>query len=170
MEHYALAANEVPLFRGSVAGNGSADTADLLLTNLYLIFIRKEDASVTAYPVSDIRIYNDTPQITLKNRHVEVFLTTGEITFEFKTWLEANRFLDAAMELLTGKTKLARNAGKVKKALDDVGDAFGVNILEEARNFSMDTVSRIVSETKPSITKLLPGKEKPKSKEKTPKE
>ena len=170
MEHYTLESNEVPLFKANITETGIADETELVLTNLHLIFIRKDEASVTKHPVSDIKIYKAVPQIMLKNRRAEIFLTTGEITFEFRTRLEANRFLDAALELLTGKTKLARNAGKVKKALDDVNEAFGVNVLEEAKNFSVDTVSRIVNETKPTLLQLLPGKKKKKAKEKTTKE
>lgn len=52
-------------------------------------------------------------------------------------------------ELLTGKTKLARGAEKVKKSIDDVNEAPGVHIIEEAKNFGVDTVTRILNNTMP---------------------
>lgn len=162
MEHYTLAPDEVPLFQGKTALSGEAAETELILTNLHLVLIQEDGACAAKHPVGDIKIYKDVPQIIAKNRHVEVFLTTGEISMEFKTRLDTARFVDAAMELLTGKTKLARGAGKVKKALDDVNEAFGVNVLEEAKNFSVDTITRVVSNTKPSLFKLLSGKKKKK--------
>jgi hypothetical protein len=165
VEHYALAPDEVLLFQGNVTLPGEATDTRLILTNLHLVLIPADGVCVAKHPVADIKIYKDVPQIIPKNRRVEIFLTTGEITMEFKTRLDTSRFVDAAMELLTGKTKLARGAGKVKKALDDVNEAFGVNVLEEAKNFSVDTITHIVSNTKPSIFKLLSGKKKKQSKE-----
>ena len=162
MEHYTLAPDEVPLFQGKTALSGEAAETELILTNLHLVLIQEDGACAAKHPVGDIKIYKDVPQIIAKNRHVEVFLTIGEISMEFKTRLDTARCVDAAMELLTGKTKLARGAGKVKKALDDVNEAFGVNVLEEAKNFSVDTITRVVSNTKPSLFKLLSGKKKKK--------
>lgn len=162
MEHYALAPDEVLLFRGKVTLSGEAAETGLILTNLHLVLIPDGGACAAKHPVGDIKVYKDVPQIIAKNRHVEIFLTTGEISMEFKNRLDTARFVDAAMELLTGKTKLARGAGKVRKALDDVNEAFGVNVLEEAKNFSVDTITRVVSNTKPSLFKLLSGKKKKK--------
>ena len=162
MEHYALAPDEVLLFQGKTVLSGEEPETGLILTNLHLVLIPEGGACAAKHPVGDIKIYKDVPQIIAKNRHVEIFLTTGEISMKFKTRLDASRFVDAAMELLTGKTKLARGAKKVKKALDDVNEAFGVNVLEEAKNFSVDTISRVVSNAKPSLFKLLSGKKKKK--------
>ena len=167
MEHYALAPDEVLLFQGNVTQSGEAIETRLVLTNLYLTLIQEDGVCVTKHPVVNIKIYKDIPQIISKNRRVDIFLTTGEISVEFKNWLDATRFVDTAMELLTGKTKLARNAGKVKKALDDVNEAFGVDVLEEAKNFSVDTITHIVSNTKPSVFKIFSKK---KQNKKQPKE
>jgi len=169
VEHYALAPDEVLLFRGKVTLSSEAAETGLILTNLHLVLIPDGGACAAKHPVGDIKVYKDVPQIIAKNRHVEIFLTTGEISVEFKNRLDTARFVDAAMELLTGKTKLARGAGKVRKALDDVNEAFGVNVLEEAKNFSVDTITRVVSNTKPSLFKLLSGKKK-KKESKAPKE
>ena len=139
MEHYALAPEEMLLFRGNVTRSGEAIEAKLILTNLQLVLIQPDGVCVEKHPVGNIKIYKDVPQI---------FLT--------------NRCVDTARELLTGKTKLARGAGKVKKAMDDVNEAFGVDVLEEAKNFSVNTITHIVSNTKPTLFKLLTSKKKKK--------
>ena len=89
----------------------------------------------------------------------EVFLFRGKVA---RTDDAALKLVDTAMELLTGKSKLSRNAGKVKKALDDVNDAFGMDVLEEAKNFSVNTITQIVSNSKPSVFKLLTKKKQKK--------
>lgn len=161
MKKYTLGPSEVPLYQGC-ATEAECGVCELLLTNLNLVLILgSEDAFTTqVHPVENIKCYKDKPQIFLKKRRVEILLTTGEMTLEFRNWLEAHKFTEAAMELLTGKSKLARDAGKVKKALDDVNEAFGVNVLEEAKNFSVDTITQIVSNAKPSIFKLFSKKKK----------
>ncbi len=172
MENYALEANEVLLFKGNVIEADSPDDEiELVLTNLHIVLVSKgetdsqeEEIKVTKHPISDIKVYKDIPQIKQKNRSVEIFLAAGEKTIAFKTKTEANKFMNAAFELLTGKTKLARSASKVKKTIDDVNEAFGVNIIEEAKNFSVDAVTRIVNNTIPSRFKLLSGKNKNKKK------
>ena len=162
MEHYTLAPDEVFLFRGNVTQLDKTIEATIILTNLHLTLIRDDGICVTTHPVAEIKIYKGVPQIFAKNHRVDIFLTTGEISIDFKNRLDASRFLDAAMELLTGKSKLARNAGKVKKALDDVNEAFGVNVLEEVKNFSVDTITHIASNTKPAFLKMLSSKKKKK--------
>jgi hypothetical protein len=162
MEHYALAPDEMLLFRGNVTRSGEAIEAKLILTNLHLVLIQPDGVCVEKHPVGNIKIYKDVPQIFLTNRCVDIFLTTDDISFEFKNRLDAIRFVDSARELLTGKTKLARGAGKVKKAMDDVNEAFGVDVLEEAKNFSVNTITHIVSNTKPTLFKLLTSKKKKK--------
>lgn len=174
MENYTLEPSEVPLYKGTVTEAGNPDDElELVLTNLYIVLISKtetdaeaEEITVTKHPVPDIKIYKDVPQIKQKNRRVEIFLVSGEKTVVFKTIPEAARFTDAAFELLTGKTKLARSAGKVKKTIDDVNEALGVNIIEEAKNFSVDTVTRIVNNAMPSGLSLLTGRKNKNKKKK----
>ena len=162
MEQYVLAPEEVFLFRGNVTRTGEDPAARLVLTNLYLALVQEDGTFREKAPVANIKIYKEAPQIFAKGRHVEIYLTTGQIGLEFPNRLDALRFVDAAMELLTGKTKVARNAGKVKKALDDVNEAFGMDVLEEAKNFSVNTITQIVSNSKPSVFKLLTKKKQKK--------
>jgi hypothetical protein len=164
VEHYALASDEVLLFQGNVTQSGEGIETRLVLTNLHLALIQEDGVCAAKHPAGNIKIYKDVPQIFSKNRRVEIFLTTGEISLEFKNRLDAIRFMDTAMELLTGKTKLARNAGKVKKALDDGNEAFGVDVLQEAKNFSVDTITHIVSHSTPSVFKLFSKKKNKKQK------
>jgi len=158
MEHYTLGPEEVFLYRGTVTDPAAGTPARLLLTNLYLVLLR--EAATERYPVTDIKCYRQIPQVRQTRTTVEIFLVGGERTLQFKNVLEAARFTDRAFELLTGKTKLARGAGKVRQAIDDVNEAFGTDLLEAAKNLGIDTVSGIVSKSIPAGLKLLAGKKK----------
>ena len=160
MEQYTLTPEEVFLFRGQALRHG--EPCRLILTNLHLALLDREGEFLEKDSVETIKIYKDVPQIFTKGRQVELYLTTGQLELEFPNRLAALKFVDTATELLTGKTKVARNAGKVKKALDDVNEAFGMDVLEEAKNFGVSTITQIVSNSKPSVFKLLTKKKQKK--------
>ena len=48
----------------------------------------------------------------------------------------------------------------MKKTVEDVNDALGVNLLEETKNFTVDTVSRILDNTLPGGLRSRGGKKK----------
>ena len=92
MKHYNLQANESVLYQGEVSIEKRNGNVELILTNLNLVFIistkklfSKEQVEVEVYPVGDIKIYNDTPQIKQKGSRVEIFLSSNEIPVVFSS-------------------------------------------------------------------------------------
>ncbi len=163
MENYTLATDEVPLFTGDITWSHQPEEAwQLALTNRNLVFIRQteEDPMVVTHPVETVKIYEGTPQIRQKGRKTVIFLTTGELQFSFRRLTEAGRFMNAALRLLTGQSKLNRSVRQVKKTVEDVNDALGINLLEETKNFTVDTVSRILDNTLPGGLRRRGGKKK----------
>lgn len=141
MKNYTLQPNESILYSGNVhLGNGYA-TVELALTNLNIVLITttkklfaKEQVQVDIYPVSEIKIYNDVPQIKQKEYRVEVFFTSGEIVISFLSAREAHKFVNAAYQLITGKTMAERGSDKVKAMVGLVDNALGINTVETVKS------------------------------------
>lgn len=136
MEHYKLQPDEVMLFEDHIFISGSKASNHLILTNFNLVVIstikkmfKSDDVTVTSYPVTDIKIFNDAPQVKQSKDVVTVFLSSGELVFSFDTSLKAMKFVNKVIELITGKTTATRGAGKVKSALGLVDDTLGINTM-----------------------------------------
>jgi len=141
MKNYALQPNESILYSGNVfLGTGSA-SVKLALTNLNLVLVittkklfAKEQVQVDVYPVSEIKIYNDVPQIKQKEHRVEVFFTSGEVAVSFLSAREAHKFVNAAWQLITGKSMAERGSDKVKAMVGLVDNALGINTVETIKS------------------------------------
>ena len=134
MKNYNLRPDEVVLYSGDVQIEKHRGSIELTLTNYSLIIINtvkkmfsKEQVNVETFPVEQIKVYNGVPQIKQKFMYVEIFMTCGEITIGFQSKKEASKFVDAAMQLLTGETTAERGANKVKGAIGLVDKTLGVN-------------------------------------------
>ena len=141
MKHYNLQANESVLYQGEVSIEKRNGNVELILTNLNLVCIistkklfSKEQVEVEVYPVGDIKIYNDTPQIKQKGSRVEIFLSSNEIPVVFSSLFEAGKFVKSAFHLLTGKTTAGRGADKVKGAVGLVDNALGIKTADVVKN------------------------------------
>ena len=141
MENYALQPNESVLYSDNVCYNPGNVSAELILTNLNLVLITttkklfaKEQVQVKIYPVSEIKIYNDIPQIKQKDHWVEVFLRAGEVSISFDSAREAHKFVNTAWRLITGKSAVERGSDKVKKMVGLVDNALGINTVETVKN------------------------------------
>ena len=150
MENYMLQPDEVVLFQGNVNLGGQNGSTELILTNLFLVFIitpkkkffSKTQATVEKYPVGEIKIYDDIPQIKQTGASVEIFLTSGEFAVCFYSTFEAKKFVNSALRLLTGKTMSERGADKFKNALGLVDDALGINTVGTAKNVLENGIAR----------------------------
>lgn len=151
MDNYNLQPNEVIVFKGncqlsktdekilnSMIDNSSID---LILTNLNLVFINKskkmfskEKIDVEIYPTSEIKIYNDAPQINQKNNIVEIFFSDSEKSIVFTTSHEARKFVGKALELLTGKNLSNRVSDKIKGSINLVDDTLGIKTVDTVKN------------------------------------
>ena len=143
MEHYNVQADEVVLYKGDVICKGVSfsDHIELVLTNLFLLFViktkkifSKTEVNVEKYPVSNIKFYNDEPQVKQQGANVEIYLLEGEETVTFLSRAEANKFVTALMDLLTGKTKLQRTVDKAKATVDAMDNTLGINTVGTVKN------------------------------------
>ena len=162
MSEYRLQANEVELYSGQVAyqdahGKSIAKgSVTLTLTNQSIVFticnkkmFGKEEVAVESFPVTDVKIYNEAPQIKQAGTTVTLYLVSGEKYVDFFSKIEAWKFVSKATELLTGKTMAERGAGKLRNALNLVDDTLGIN--------TVDTVKDVLEN---GVTGLLFGKKK----------
>lgn len=141
MTNYTLQPNETVLYQGNVSIEKRSGTVEMILTNLNLVFIittrkflAKSQVDVETYPVEEIKIYNNAPQIKQKNARVEIFLTGGEIVANFESMFEAGKFVNSALRLLTGKSMAERGADKFKGAVGLVDDTLGINTVNTVKN------------------------------------
>jgi len=134
MENYTLLKDEVVLFEDDINIRETTGTSHLILTNQNLIIVsRKEiqgEVSVTIYPVSEIKVYNNVPQVKQQKETITVYLISGEIAFSFASIFKSVKFMTKAKEVITGKGIAARGANKVKNAIGLVDDTLGINIME----------------------------------------
>lgn len=141
MTNYKLQPNESVLYQGNVSLEKRNGSAELILTNLNLVFVitikkflAKSQIEVETHPIEEIKFYNNIPQIKQKNTHVEIFLTCDEIAVSFESIFEAGKFVNTALRLLTGKTMAERGADKVKGAVGLVDDTLGINTIGTVKN------------------------------------
>lgn len=136
MEGYKLQSDEVALFEGSVKLKGSSSSNVILLTNLNIVvetinkkIFKKAESSLLVYHVTDIKVYNNQPQIKQKSYDVSVSLEDYDLLLTFDSIFTARKFASKAIELVTGKTMSARGAGKVKSAINLVDDTLGIDTM-----------------------------------------
>lgn len=142
MEHYALGTDEVVLYKNNVRhANDGNKSCELILTNINLVLIKKEKIrfgksqfNVYGFPMSDIKIYEDMPQIKHHKDSVELYFVNSEQTIIFDSSIEASKFTNAAYKLITGKSMSGRGAEKVKNAIHLVDDTLGINTVGTVKN------------------------------------
>ena len=152
MENYSLQPNEAVLYKGRATfGNNKTSSdllltktmstllltktsSELLLTNINVVVITKtskpfskEQVDLKIFPVEDIKVYNDVPQIKQNGLMVEIYLTNTEIILDFDSKSAAHKFANTANELITGKSMSERGAEKFKGALNLVDDTLGIS-------------------------------------------
>jgi len=142
MKDYNLQPNEVLLYKGDAYRTGTnKGHVELLFTNLFLVLIirskklfSKEEVYVETYPVQEIKMYSDVPQIKQESCHVELYFSHGEEAFDFSEKSEARKFVNIAFKLLTGKTIATRGAEKFNGAVGVVDKALGINTVDTVKN------------------------------------
>ena len=151
MENYNLLPDEVVLYKREgrlinksekpLASLSTNTTTELILTNLHLVFVKKtkklfakEQVEVEVYPIEEIKVYNEIPQIKQKDTCVEIYLTNGEKTIDLFSKHEVRKFVNKAYELLTGKSVTARGADRVKGAVNLVDDALGIHTVDTVKS------------------------------------
>jgi len=159
MSHYALQAEEVVLYHGAITAVTAQkkEQAELRLTNLHLILdvkvkkLFREQTSEQVCSLEEIKIYQGKPQIRQKEEQVEVQLVSGDKILQFADKKEARRFIETALELLTGKRKAIRGAEKVRGAIDVVDTALGIDTVQtvkEVLESKLDIVGMVSKKVK----------------------
>ncbi len=145
MSNYQLESNETVLYKGIMvdfSGNekrhsiGVTVSYELILTNLNIVFVTKlkkllskEEVSNIIVPINTIKIYEGKPQIKQKNTTFELYFSNKEYTFSLPNKLEAVKFHNKIMELVTGKSMSVRNSEKFKSAVELVDNTLGIDTL-----------------------------------------
>lgn len=134
MLNYELQSNEVILFEGDVSVKGNKDNSVILITNLNIVIettkkkmFKKAEISLQVYPITDIKLYNEQPQIKQKSCDVSVSLVNKELQLTFESIFLARKFVTKAVEAVTGKTISVRGAEKIKSAIGLVDDTLGID-------------------------------------------
>lgn len=131
---YKLESDEVALFESDVSLKENKDKNVILITNHNIVIettkkkmFKKPEFSLQVYPTSDIKLYNDQPQIKQKSNDVFVSLINKELQLTFESMFLARKFVTKAIESVTGKTVSVRGAGKIKSAIGLVDDTLGID-------------------------------------------
>lgn len=133
---YKLESDEVALFESDVSLKENKDKNVILITNHNIVIettkkkmFKKPEFSLQVYPTSDIKLYNDQPQIKQKSNDVFVSLINKELQLTFESMFLARKFVTKAIESVTGKTVSARGVGKIKSAIGLVDDTLGIDTI-----------------------------------------
>lgn len=133
---YKLEPDEVALFESDVSLKENKDKNVILITNHNIVIettkkkmFKKPEFSLQVYPTSDIKLYNDQPQIKQKSNDVFVSLINKELQLTFESMFLARKFVTKAVESVTVKTVSARGAGKIKSAIGLVDDTLGIDTI-----------------------------------------
>ena len=135
MAAYSLRPDETILYERDVTIQGQERSSRLMLTNLNIVITEyvksslfaKEEETHTVYSVQDIKIYEDLPQVLQKGKHIRILFLYQEISLDFNSLIEANKFRMTLFKLVTGKTAPARSAKKVKNAIEIIDDTLGID-------------------------------------------
>lgn len=136
MENYSLQPDEVVLYKNNcrITSNGVSQgiNCELILSNQNIVIVWLSDCSakVEVFPVEEIKIYKDVPQLKQKDCQVEMYFTSGERTVDLQSKSEVRKFIGKALELVTGKNMAKRVSEKVKGAIGLVDETIGINSVE----------------------------------------
>lgn len=164
--------DEVVLFEDIISLDKEKNKAKLTLTSKRIIISLEEEkglfkkikllAKEEIFNLSDIKYFNNKPQITLKGN--EVFIQTKQRNFNivFESPNNSKKFNSNLIDAITGKTANQRRIEKIKGAIDDVDDILGFNtrdVLKEAMvNGVKDTMFKIPNKLVDKIPAKLPQK------------
>ncbi len=139
MDNYTLAPDEVLLFEGSVTRKEKSGNWTLQLTTKVLVFSKTEkvgrafhktlETTVDLVPLSEIKIYNNEPQIKQKMSETTIQTTSGNISLSFDGMIAAIKFTNKFKEAVTGKAVSKRGSEKVKGAIGLVDDTLGIDTI-----------------------------------------
>ena len=162
MEYYKLAEDEVVLYKGNVELSEKETKTQLILTNLKIVFITKNEETNAAeiFGVDEVKIYEGMPQVKTHINKAEIYFKSTEKEFKFESWNELHKFTSAINKLLTGKTAVQRGAAKVKDAIALVDDTLNINSVQVVGDILKNNVVNKATKGIGAIGKSLFNKDK----------
>lgn len=163
MKNYQLQNDEVILYRGEInllpdgkpnkSKKFNKDQDYLTLTNLHLVIEKttqklfSKNTETLVYSTKNIKSYNDTPQVIQKGQSVDVYLLEKELFLLFPNKKQAVEFVNAALRLLTGFSKLVRGVKKGQKAIKETEEALNIDIVGTAKTAASVAVDMATAST-----------------------
>lgn len=152
MNNYKYEQDEVLLFRCD-AYLSSLDEClyKLLVTNKYLVFIPYNSTydgiteyNERKYPLSEIKIFEEQPQIKFYNDTVEVYLLNEVLTLIIPDKKQAKEFVQAVYKQLTGKSAYERNAEKVEHAIGVIDKTLGIDTVQSIKDIFTNGIGNML--------------------------
>lgn len=148
MNSYKFDQDEVLLFRGDAyVADSTSCLYRLIVTNKYIVLIpynnayeEKTDYIERKYPLSDIKIFEEQPQIKFYNDTVEVYLLNEVLVLLIQDKKQAKEFSAAIFKQLTGKSAYERNTEKVGHAIGVIDKTFGINTVQSVKEILTDGI------------------------------
>lgn len=137
--NYKLRTDEVVLFKEEILLNNQTE-AKILLTNLNIVFVNNND-EINVYPVEDIKVYQNLPQLKAKGKDIEIYFLNEIIEFSCKSKLQTNKFIEEVRKLVTGKSKFQRKTEKFKENIDIVNNTLGIDCVSLAENLIVNGIT-----------------------------
>ena len=161
MQSYKLKSDETILCHGDAelitagkrVGEYKAQRSEVVLTNHNLIIRSNVKGLFTTsveteiFKVEDIKVYNDTPQITRDKKNVEICLNGRELFLAFYNEKEARELCDKALRLVSGNSKFVRAVKKTQKAVQETNEALDIDLVKIAKGTTSVVASAVVSAT-----------------------
>lgn len=151
MIEYAMKEDEVVLYKGQAKVDDSQHFSDILLTNVNLVIttrikkiFAKDEVYTQVFPLSELKVYQNTPQLKQKGNKVELFFANKNIVIEFSSLLAPHKFVNELTKLLTGKTASERGADKVKGFVGIVDDTLGIDTIGAIKGIAENGLARTV--------------------------
>jgi len=163
MNNYQLTEDEVVLYKGEIILSGEQEKSQLFFTNLNIIFVTtiknifssEEKTFIEKYPVEEIKIYKDEPQIKINKNVVEIYLKTTEKSFSFVQKNELNKFKNEVLNFFSGKTTAERKAEKIKSGISLVDNTLGIDSVKVVGDALKNSVGNSINKGLKSIKNMF---------------
>lgn len=133
MNTYEIELNEVILYEEVITYSDFKGDLILTLTSKKIIFekekgkLKKSRELIDIINLSDIKMYNNKPQVTHKTNEVSIQTINKNIKIYFNNIFKPSIFISKIIDVVTGTTITERNVNKIKDAINNVDDVLGIN-------------------------------------------
>ena len=141
MNNYNFDQDEVLLFRGDAyVADDTKCLYRLLVTNKYIVLMpynnsydEQTNYGQRKYPLSDVKIFEEQPQIKFYNDTVEVYLLNEVLVLIIQDKKQSREFASTIFKQLTGKSAYERNVEKVGQSIGVIDKTFGINTVQSVK-------------------------------------